>query len=965
MQRRGFLVSKHRHLRVADNIKKQLEHDDALMRNVHAHWISALGPMAGYSDLALALCLHLITLKKFSDAIAHAHSMILSVEDHFSAKLFGNLLAHLRTKRIYQKLPSRDQILLLDGIGIFESHEGHISEALYIFNSMLTISRRAKNGWGIAQALLHRGIAWSQYGNNRNAVHSYRQAATWARKNHDVFLLGRILHNLSQCLMAENPKLASKILEKSIQYKRRARDAEGLFAAYTGRGIFAGEMGTHKVALQWFRRAERAARRSGSLYEQSHALHNQALSHSRLGKADAAVRSSQRALEIAEALDRKDLIILTAEGAAIHCYQVRDYKMALSLFLKIYNLKKQSADIPGAALALSNAGAMELQFKRYDKAKNYIRRAISLSKSMPTRPWLLSCIRNYAQLWQAQGKRHVSVSLLKREIRRAEKNGEWETVADLARMLAQLLVSLNVSNKEIDQVWMAAIAAAEKQNNILKQLELLRQRYTWIRGTKTPDAAIVALHPFLEITRNRKRLRREYIEVLDEIATCLQSQEKYSDAERYYRRAFESAKKGLREQIPGSLLNNYAELLRKTGRSVQAIPLYEQAIAKDEARGDLDSRLFTEHNLALAFGDVSRGDKAREIFFSIVRIARKEQLWEHYVRAWLALADIVWLKNQRGLALRRYAKVRLLSTKYQLKSLSLHAALNEARLLQELDRSKEALSLLEPLQELFTVSEYCSDLFLTLGHCLMETGRYKDAIKVFEQGLRSPKAKYSTATAASLRTSLVEANLKVGKVVKSHLEIEEVLAAPLPPEKRVATLKELLSVVVVNEATNSKTGHQTQRLLNEIQRIAKDNKNPAWIPETYEHLGRVLWSKDKKISAQLYTVGIIKTVENGNFNAAVKLGSDLGSQLHRLGLSKGEQSVVHLKGQTQTWLQQQLQKDANNQNDRKNLKTTSEWLSWPFNFALTLLHRPDKGRKITLAEITMVLTDLLRLSSRD
>lgn len=964
MQRRGFLVSTNRYLRLADNIKKHLRRDEPLMQKVHAQWISLLAPIAGYSDLALALCLHLIALKKFSDAIAHAHTMVLSAEDHFTTKLFSNLLVQLRTKKIYEKLPSRDRILLLDGVGIFESHEGHFSEALHIFNAMLSISRRAKNGWGIAQALLHRGITWAQLGTNRHAVHSYRKAAAWARKRNDKILLARILHNLSQCLMADNPELASKLLEKSIQYKRRSRDAEGLFAAYSGRGILAGQAGEHKVALRWFRRAERLARKSGSLYEQSHALHNQSLSHFRLGEADAAVRLSQQALKIADALGRTDIIILTAEGAAVHCYEVRGYNTALSLFLRIYGLKKRLGDNPGAVIALSNAAVTELQLKQYDSAKNHIRRAISLSKSITTRPWLISCLSNHIQVCESQGKRYESVSLLKREIRSADKNGEWGIVADLARMLAQLLISVGASDKGIDQAWMGAIAATEKQNNILKHVEILRQRYAWIRQTKSQDAAIAALYPFLELTRNRKRFRREYIEALEEIATCLQSQEKYSDAETYYRRAFDLAKKHLRAQIPGALLNNYAELLRKTGRSAQAIPLYEQAIAKDEATGDLESRLLVEHNLALALEEINCGDKARNIFLAIARKARNKRLWEHHARAWLALANVAWLQNQRGVARRRYAKVRLLSIKYQLPSLSLHSALNEARLLRELDRTDEALSLLEPLQGYFTVSEYCLNLFLILGRCLLEGGRYKQAVKVFKQGLASPQAKYSSAAVASLRISLVEANLKAGGTRTPIREIDQVLTAPLPPEKRVKRLTELLSIIAVDEARNSGRGYQTQRLLNEIQRIAKDNKTPAWISETCEHIGHILWSENKKISAQFFIVGMISTVESGNIHGAVELGVHLGSRLHRLGLVKGEQSVVHLKGQIQTWLRQQLEKDADNKNDRKKLKT-SEWLLWPFSFALTVLHRPDKGRKITLPEITLLLTDLLRLSSRD
>ena len=160
------------------------------------------------------------------------------------------------------------------------------------------------------------------------------------------------------------------------------------------------------------------------------------------------------------------------------------------------------------------------------------------------------------------------------------------------------------------------------------------------------------------------------------------------------------------------------------------------------------------------------------------------------------------------------------------------------------------------------------------------------------------------------------------------------------------------------ETTTSRRGYQTERLLDEIQRIAKENKQPAWISETYEQLGQLLWSKDRKASSQLYTVGMIKAVQNSDLRGAVKMGSDLGSQLHRLGLVKSEQSVLQLQKQTETWLRQQLKKEVPTGKERKTFEVL-DWLLWPFRLSLRILHRPDKGRKIKLEEIKLLLQELL------
>jgi tetratricopeptide (TPR) repeat protein len=620
-------------MKVAENVETFLKRDETLSKEVHERWVSVLEPKADYSDLALALCLHLSALKKFSEAIEHAHDMAVSVEDHFFAKLFYRFLTSLRTARVYRKLSSHHRILLLNAIGIFYTRDGQLSEALRIFNAMLAASRRAKNSWGIRQAFLHRGIVWSHLENERQATQNYKQAITWARKEKDTFLLGRVLFNLSQTQVIDDPRLAAKTLEESIRYKRRAGDWKELFSACTGRGILAGSAGDHKAALQWFRKAERAARSTGSLYEQAHSLHNQALSQSRLGKVRAAVHLSWQARTIAETLDQKQLILLTLHGEAAHRYQAQDYNKAVPLFLKLYELKRTGGNIGDAIVALSDTGVCELHLKRYRNASKYLRKAISLAKSTKTWNWLIPSIKNYIEVLKSQKKRPESLRALRQQFSWAKRVEEWGIAAEIGETLARLLLEFRAPAKAVDQVWLQAIDASAKEDNILKQIEVHRQRYVWLRETHPPHVAAGALQPLLELVKRRRSLRKDYIEALDEMGAHLQEQEQYDKAERYYLRALAVAKKELKQEIPSSLLNNYAELLRKTERSIEAIPFYKQAIALDKAKSDINSQLLAKHNLALALDDVGRLDEAVQLFRSIQKMSRKKKLWEHYVRA--------------------------------------------------------------------------------------------------------------------------------------------------------------------------------------------------------------------------------------------------------------------------------------------------------------------------------------------
>jgi hypothetical protein len=95
----------------------------------------------------------------------------------------------------------------------------------------------------------------------------------------------------------------------------------------------------------------------------------------------------------------------------------------------------------------------------------------------------------------------------------------------------------------------------------------------------------------------------------------------------------------------------------------------------------------------------------------------------------------------------------------------------------------------------------------------------------------------------------------------------------------------------------------------------------------------------------------------------MKLGTDLGSRLHRFGVVNGKRRVVTLEKHIKRWLQKQFAKNVTAKFKEKNSKNI-DWLIWPFDFALTMLDRPDKGRTITLAEITSLIQNLITGSGK-
>ncbi|MGE0683800.1 MAG: hypothetical protein AB7P69_23225, partial [Candidatus Binatia bacterium] len=216
------------------------------------------------------------------------------------------------------------------------------------------------------------------------------------------------------------------------------------------------------------------------------------------------------------------------------------------------------------------------------------------------------------------------------------------------------------------------------------------------------------------------------------------------------------------------------------------------------------------------------------------------------VRAWLALADSAWIHGERNTALRRYRKVRSLCAQYRLSELFLHVALNEAQLLQQMDRNESALALLNPLRNQFLLSKHCLALFLTLGRCFMKQANYSEATRVLEEGLRCPQAEYSAEGVAPLQTLLAKANLQANRTYKSRSEIERVLAANLAPQERYEQLTHLLLVVGSAEAMKKSNIYETERLLNEIEEYAKLHNQWSWVRTAHERLGAALWDIDRK-----------------------------------------------------------------------------------------------------------------------
>lgn len=958
MQERGLLVKRGELFQKQGElfqfpvfVEKIIVQDTALVETTHHTWVSVLAPKLEYWDLALALCMHLLALKEWTPLVECACNMILAMEDSKISCFFFEILKQLQNSKFYRQLNNEDRILLLNVIGIHETHQGQYQDALKTFKKMLKLSRTTQNNWGIGQALLNRGVTWAGAGDNRRAEKCYRQAEDWARKQKDEWLLGRILNNLSVCQTDYNIELALLTLEESIRCKEHSGDKEGLDAAYMGRGILAANAGYHQDALKWFRQSEQIARRFEQSYTLAQALHNQANSLCELGKYDKAIKLGEQAHEIALELDRKDLIILTSQGRAMQHYYAGNYEIALPFFAELYELKKAVKDISGAITALSDVGHMEFLIGNYEIARNKLQEAIHLARTTQNKKCLPNPIQNYVTTWLVEGKSNEAIRFLKHQLTRAENEQNWTLVIQLTKRLAEIFITQDKSFSEIDSIWMQAANIAEKQKDIANQVDILRNRYAWIRDTQTIDDALNALQPLVNILAKRSAFRKEYIEVLNELGNGLQQLWQYTEAEKNYRKALALAEQEATHELE-NILNNLAELLRKTNRIEEAIPLYRKSIELCISKSDIEERLFAEHNLALALDAIGEQQEAVKLLQKIREETRRKCLWEHHGWAWLYLANIAWLSGQNSLALQRYTKAKEVGVQHNLNELVQHTVLNEARLLQELNRSQQAIENLQSLQGSLQTSEYCPELFLIFGECHIDCKNWDNAVEVLQQGISCSQIQHDSNTEALLYKALDNAK-QMGKYSqKSRKEIETALSKSCSLEQQDDLLLNYLFVVSRFEAEQKNKGTETQAVLDQIKIYAKSNERTELVQTAYQLLGDTLWNTHRENAIQAYLVGMIEARITENIENYLKAGFHLQEKLYNLGLAN-RKHIVQLMDKAKNWLCQHF--DKSRIEDITELEHMNYWfLSW-FEITLKLLDMSSQGKQVKLSEMEKIL----------
>ncbi len=908
--KRGLLHEQDHFLKIEEHVAACLEKDEKTLLARQQQWIERLRPLSEHWDIALELCLQFVNTGAYPELIELAHHHVFAVEEAWVRKLFGQTLDSLAAKKsIWNRLPTRERLLLLDAQGVCKLKEGNAEAAHELFVRMARIASRTKDAWGLAEAWLHQGLTWYARQDDDRAAQCYRRSAEHAGEADDDLLRGRALHNLAQCLIERDPEQAAAVLEESVVCKQRAGDS--LFATHHAHGLLAVQGGHLAEALRCFRRAERLARKSGNRDELAKVLHNQGNVLAALGRHDEAWKTGEEAYALAQKLQAPETLILTTRGLAVRCHQAGDGERASGLFQELAQLLNDSEDIAGSVVALSDAGASQFQRNDPQAARHLFDQAIELARSSGKVDGLVRVFRNYSVTFG--GTTEAGLAWLEQTGEEATRRGEWCVLAELAAIEAGWRDREGAAPATIRACWDRAAAAAVHCRDWPHHLHILQQRYTWLRDHLGHKSAQAALEDLAKRLARRRGCESDYVAALSEWGNALQECGDHDQARRRYRQALRILQCHEDRELQTDLLNNLGESLRKTGEIDEAIACYQQAL--ELTAGDAwEERLRIEHNLALAESESDSPDAGEKRLTRIRDLAKKRRLWTAQANACLALAHLSWEKPSQ--ALRRYVSAIEVATRHDLTDIRLNAELNRARLLLTQDRAAEAASILGPLETHFAGHEFGLELHLELAEAHRQCGQASAALATLRNA--SNCLVEQPDRLADWHTALAQTLFMNGQAEDAWSTMNQALTLDCTTNRRADLLVDAahLAVSLYRDCGDAPSSH--------VQTVIDlAHAETSWMPDQRRHfwnsLGEAFWQAGIHDDGAMCFLKAM--IEDGTGEDLAAYGADGILLFHRL-RELGEPRTQLLQ-QTKEWLMSQgITNDA-----------TLEQLLWPFSMA--------------------------------
>jgi tetratricopeptide (TPR) repeat protein len=901
----------------AERIRGMLDQEAGLLDRARARWMQVLTEHQGFWDLDMARCLHLITAGDREQAVEIAHATILDLEDAFPLELYGNFFHQLDTRKFRRSLSRLHQSLLDDAIGIHHVRLGQYPEATHRFRAMLKRGRRIGDDWTIVEALLHLGRTAHAAGDDDSAAGWYDQAINEARSRGETFLLGRALHNLSQCMVRVDPDRARALLAESTEVKQQTGDGSPV-ALWMASGLIAAESGDPATALKCFRKAEAAVGRDGYRERRAQALLNQANALGELGRSDEGLRTGAEALALARECADAELLRLTVQGQAVRLSQHGHNREALALFEELAELKAGIGDRADQAVALSDGAVMRLRLGDSDGAIQRFVEARHLAEAAGAERETAFVLRNHAWALRERGDAEAAFRLLSRGYDSASEGARWHLAIKLARELADDSRRSGGAIEETDNWYRKAIAAARQAGDLESQAFLMTQRFACLRDADRHADADAALRELLGVTRSGKGLVVEHAAARSEAGNLCAARGDLDKACEHYHAGLKVLEGHADRRQRALLLGNLGETERRRGNLEAA----EQHIRKGLELvpvDDSDGRFHALHNLALVLADRGQVQDAVTMLERIRERAKKKGDWETHAKAWLELGSIAWSQDRPGLSTQRWQRAFDVAQSHGLARWAAMAALGLARVQLERGNLDAAAGVLSKLR-LDPPGDLAADLAGTHAEIMVRQERLEQAAVALQQGIAlAPRV----ADQALLRSHLARIYGEQDRFDNAWAALETAFALAEDSATRREVFLHGIDLALRQDGETLREDGRTEAL---FARIRKDPDCSMVAGLSYA-LAERLWKRDPEGASVVHFVTMTERLPTDTLDNYLASGFRL---FHRL----IEQPDCHL-------LRQRVQARVTLNGSESDQPPLVDKLYWPFRMAERYLSRGD------------------------
>jgi len=323
--------------------------------------------------------------------------------------------------------------------------------------------------------------------------------------------------------------------------------------------------------------------------------------YSLAGQYKTATEKIEEALEIAEELERKDIVAECLNRFGFFYDYLKRYDVAIKYYLEALEININSGYEDKVAANLNYIGNTYNSSGQHDTAIEYLERALDLGKKHNWEDKVATVLDNIGRVYETIGKYDNAIEYYDKALSIDRKQGLEEEISNglnnignIYKSWEQYITAIKYYEESLDiyrKMW--------KQDSIV-----YRRRVNEIgdvcRATDQYEKAIKYYNEALDIYRNLGK-SDNVVECLNNIGSVYQDQGKHEKAVKYFEDALGVIRKPGQDDRSSISLNNIGNVYDSLGQYDKAIEYYEKVLEVDRKLKEEAEEVLASKNLDLYY----------------------------------------------------------------------------------------------------------------------------------------------------------------------------------------------------------------------------------------------------------------------------------------------------------------------------------------------------------------------------